>query len=247
MEKDLLGQPVASGLSPANEAFEQFWLIKPARAGDQPKSKARESYLKLLAGGVKPEVINDAARQWAEAVRKDGDEGKRFVPMAVTWLNQQRFDGYTVKTAEDRSAINAMAEAQGWKWNGDRYVKVADQPKPEPVFAPRRTFTVKDRATLFCPNDLPWYAALVERHEASDKKSSYYGKSLDGMRTGIWVQPDWHGPGRAISGLQLHQLNRPAVPQPPEDLGQPFASALPLEAYADALSVPDDEEVDFGA
>jgi hypothetical protein len=30
-------------------------------------------------------------------------------------------------------------------------------------------------------------------------------------------------------------------------LGQPFASALPLEAYADALSVPDDEEVDFGA
>ena len=245
MQKDLLGEPVPSGLSPANEMFEQFWLIKPGRAGDQPKSKARESWLKLLAGGVKAEVIIDAARQWAEAVRKDGDEGKRFVPMAVTWLNQQRFDGYAPTKPVDHTAANAAAEAFGWKWNGERYVKVADLTPRR--FTPARVFTVMDRATLFVSRETPFYEAMRERHERSDKKSSYYGKSFDQTKDGIWVSPEWYVPGRATERLQLHQLNAQAPEVIEGNASEPFASALPLEAYADALSVPDDEEVDFGA
>jgi hypothetical protein len=222
--------------------FEQFWLIKPSRAGDQPKSKARESWLKLLAGGVKPEVIIDAARQWAEAVRKDGDEGKRFVPMAVTWLNQQRFDGYAPVTPVDRDKLNATAEAFGWKWNGEKYVKVADLTPRS--FTPARTFSVTDKATLFVSRETQWYAAMAERHEASTKKESYYGQ-LDG-RPGIWIAPTWHVAGRATNGLRLHQLNAPAT-EVIEDQLPPYASALPLDAYEDALSVPDEEVVEFGA
>lgn len=250
MEKDLLDQVPPHDreqkLSPANEAFEQFWLLKPGRAGDQPKSKARESYLKLLAGGVKPEVINDAARQWAEAVRKDGDEGKRFVPMAVTWLNQQRFDGYAPVAPVNRDELTAKAAQLGWIWNGDKWVRDPDAPAQQPRrFTPARVFTVEDRATLFVPRETPFYESMRERHEHSDKKSSYYGKSFDQTKDGIWVSPEWYVPGRARERLQLHQLNVKAPEVIAED-STPYASALPLDAYADALSVPD-EEVDFGA
>ena len=233
-------------MSPANLAFEEFWKLKPGRAGDQPKSKARESWLKLLAGGVKAEVIIDAARQWAEAVRKDGDEGKRFVPMAVTWLNQQRFDGYAPTTPVDHAATNAAAEAFGWKWNGERYVKVADLTPRR--YGAARVFTVEDRATLFVSRETQWYAEMAERHEASDKKESFYGKSLDQERSGIWVAPHWYTQARPAGGLRFDQLRSPAREIIEADAALPFASALPLEAYEDALSVPDTEEgVDFGA
>jgi hypothetical protein len=103
-----------------------------------------------------------------------------------------------------------------------------------------------DRATLFVSRETPFYEAMRERHERSDKQSSYYGKSFDQTRDGIWVSPEWYVPGRATERLQLHQLNAQAPEVIADNASEPFASALPLEAYADALSVPD-EEVDFGA
>ena len=168
---------------------------------------------------MKPEVINDAARQWAEAVRKDGDEGKRFVPMAVTWLNQQRFDGYAPVTPVDREALNAKAEAFGWKWNGEKYVKVADvEPRP---FTPARVFSVVDRATLFVSRETPFYEAMVERHEP-DKEGILLRPAR--RSPGIWIAPTWHVPGRATERLQLHQLNAQAT-EVIEDQPAPYASA----------------------
>lgn len=259
MEKDLLGEPLAPAssdkssdiaLSPANSAFEEFWQTKPKREGDNPKAKARELFLKLVAAGVKIDTILGATRQWAELVRKEGDEGKRFVPMAVTWLNQQRFDGYVPLNPIKTEEIAAQAALLGWQWDGEKWVRDPDAPPPEPRrFTPARAFTVEDRATLFVSRETPFYAGMVERHEASDKKNSYYGKSLDRERDGIWVTPDWYVPGRVTGRLQMHQLMPPAKEITSPDFSQPFASALPpehhpidmdgppLEAYADALSM----------
>jgi hypothetical protein len=77
-------------LSPcATDLFEDFWLVYPRREGSNPKKPASDRFLRLVAKGHDPHKLIDAARDFA----KEHPSPTRFVPQAVTWLNQERFEG----------------------------------------------------------------------------------------------------------------------------------------------------------
>lgn len=67
--------------------FAEFWLAYPSREGSNPKKPASERFNRLVAKGHDPEAIIAAARQLAD----EHPTPTRFVPQAVTWLNQERF------------------------------------------------------------------------------------------------------------------------------------------------------------
>lgn len=67
--------------------FAEFWLAYPSREGSNPKKPASERFNRLVAKGHDPEAIIAAARQLAG----EHPTPTRFVPQAVTWLNQERF------------------------------------------------------------------------------------------------------------------------------------------------------------
>ena len=113
--------------SKTEEFFEMFWKAKPKRLGSNPKDKARERFLRLVVHGQDPEKIISAAHKWkAEAVRL-GKEETEYIPMAVTWLNQTRFNDYGGEGVDGpvgptQAELEAKANAKGWHWNGERWV-----------------------------------------------------------------------------------------------------------------------------
>ena len=107
-----------------NEHFERFWLLKPKRRGSNPKDQARIKFARAVAGGCDPQKIISAAQQWANDERENGKDGTEFVAMAVTWLNQRRFNDYPDGPVSDIQLENERkANAKGWFWNGERWEK----------------------------------------------------------------------------------------------------------------------------
>ena len=72
-----------------------------------PKAKARAVFVAAVERGVPADNIIDAAAKFAERCveqAKAGDLEPRFVPMAVSWLNQERW-------ADDQGGPNVFAQA----------------------------------------------------------------------------------------------------------------------------------------
>lgn len=88
-----------------------------------------------------------------------------------------------------------------------------------------------NRGVLFVSCETLGYAELAARHEAGDKNWSYYGKSDDQTRSGIWVPVDWWEDLKAAPKTKLVLDDRP--PAKPED-------ALSQDG------APSDDEVIFG-
>jgi len=78
-------RPVAQ---PEYDAFEMFWQAYPKRSGENPKKPAREKFERAVAKGVDPEDIIAGARRYA---RQSIDTEPQYIPMAKTWLNQERW------------------------------------------------------------------------------------------------------------------------------------------------------------
>jgi hypothetical protein len=75
------------------KAFEEFWGAYPKRDGASPKAPARKSFFAAVKRGVEPAEIIEGARRCAT---KESDKiGTKFIPQAVTWLNQSRWGDYT--------------------------------------------------------------------------------------------------------------------------------------------------------
>jgi hypothetical protein len=72
--------------------FEEFWEVYPKRLGPNPKAPARKSFLRFCKSGVDPALIIAGAR--ACAAKERDKVGTPYIPQAVTWLNQQRWDDY---------------------------------------------------------------------------------------------------------------------------------------------------------
>jgi hypothetical protein len=73
---------------------EQFWPVYPKRIGGNPKKPARKAFIKAARALSDVHKILDAVKVFAAGcaqriARKPGDA--KFIPMAVTWLNQERF------------------------------------------------------------------------------------------------------------------------------------------------------------
>lgn len=72
--------------APQRDFFAEFWLAYPRREGPNPKKPAKLAFERAVARGMDPERLIEAAR----ALRKEHPVPTRFVPQAVTWLNQDR-------------------------------------------------------------------------------------------------------------------------------------------------------------
>ena len=97
--------------------FEDFWLAKPRRKGSNPKEPARIKFLRAIANGTDAQLIIGAARAWTKQHKDDGNEGTEFVPMAVTWLNQKRFNDYAPIKASNIQAWDSIAAKHGYIWD----------------------------------------------------------------------------------------------------------------------------------
>lgn len=90
------------------DLFERFWLAYPSREGADPKKPAAKAFNAAVSRGADPEAIISAAK--AHAVQMAGKDA-RFVPQAVTWLNQDRWqDG---KPKIDTEPIQAVFIERG--------------------------------------------------------------------------------------------------------------------------------------
>jgi len=103
------------------EAFEVFWKVKPKREGPNPKKDAKLKFVRLVAKGHDPQTIISAAKAWAVA----DDKATRFVPMAITWLNQERFSEYQTASKVPNTPDRMQARGQWWVWNGEKWVTEA--------------------------------------------------------------------------------------------------------------------------
>ena len=69
--------------------FDTFWSVYPKRLGSNPRKPAEEKFARLVKSGIAPATLVRAAMQFA--VQEKRSIGTPFIPMASTWLNQQRF------------------------------------------------------------------------------------------------------------------------------------------------------------
>ncbi len=70
-------------------AFEGFWVAYPKRQGDNPKWKAFLNWQQAIKK-IDPQKLVIAAADYADKRAKD--VGTSFIPMASTWLFQQRWE-----------------------------------------------------------------------------------------------------------------------------------------------------------
>lgn len=73
----------------AQSAFEDFWKVYPRRDGPNPRKPAKLSFDRAVKAGADPQMIIAAAKQFA--ITESKNIGSRFMPQAVTWLNQERW------------------------------------------------------------------------------------------------------------------------------------------------------------
>ena len=73
------------------EPFQFFWRTYPSRKPhSNPRKTALKSFNAALARGNAADDINRGAENFAEHARREGGDPK-FIPMAATWLNQERW------------------------------------------------------------------------------------------------------------------------------------------------------------
>lgn len=83
------------------EIFEKFWSVYPRRDGANPKQPAALAFDRAVARGAEPDAIIEGAKRLAAYhLGKDA----KFVPQAVTWLNQGRWQDESAKP--DTEPIN---------------------------------------------------------------------------------------------------------------------------------------------
>lgn len=80
----------------AEEYFEEFWVVYPRREGANPKAPAKKLFLAAVKAGDDPQAIIDGARRCAE---RDKDKiGTPYIPQAVKWLRDKRWQDYATAT-----------------------------------------------------------------------------------------------------------------------------------------------------
>lgn len=107
---------------PDASRFDEFWLTYPRRDGPNPRKPAEERFNSLVKTGVDPQTMIDAARELCEAERKRGNIGTRFIPQAITWLNQQRWSDHAAVAmmqlleASERASSKVHVKADTPQW-----------------------------------------------------------------------------------------------------------------------------------
>lgn len=91
--------------SGVREAFQRFKAAYPRREGSNPWQPAEKKFTALVKSGVDPEQIIAGAKKLAAEEAARGNVGSKFIPQAITWLNQQRYaDAATSETLDETAA-----------------------------------------------------------------------------------------------------------------------------------------------
>lgn len=77
--------------------FDEFWKAYPRRKGDNPRRTAEAKFNALVKTGLDPQMLIAAIRHYA--TDKADKIGTEFIPMASTWLNQQRWTDHAAVAA----------------------------------------------------------------------------------------------------------------------------------------------------
>lgn len=89
----------------ANDDFDRFKAVYPRRDGSNPWQPAEKKFKALVKTGVDPETMIRAATELAREEGARGNIGTKFIPQALTWLNQQRFHDYAAQSFSSSSEI----------------------------------------------------------------------------------------------------------------------------------------------
>lgn len=93
----------------ASDAFERFKRAYPRRDGANPWQPAEKKFMALVKTGVDPEAMISAAVALSREEAARGNVGTKYIPQAITWLNQQRF--------QDIAAASFAAEPPQVDWD----------------------------------------------------------------------------------------------------------------------------------
>ena len=151
--------------SRASELFQDFWKAFPKRDGDNPRAKAQAKFTKLVEAGTSPAMLIAAACRCAEQNR---ETEPRYIPMAITWLNEQRWDD-----AKPQPELPTIKPGQP-EWDAwERYYR--EHKKPEPLAMQRVRAGQQQAMTV--PAKLPEqadasYAAAIELKHRLDRRAS---------------------------------------------------------------------------
>jgi hypothetical protein len=99
----------------SSEAFSRFKAAYPRRDGANPWQPAEKKFKALVKTGVDPEVMIAAASSLAREEAARGNIGTKFIPQAITWLNQQRFQDYAVGAFDDHAELDWDAVLTSYK------------------------------------------------------------------------------------------------------------------------------------
>lgn len=107
----------------ADERFAEFWLAYPRRDGPNPRKPAEQRFSSLVKAGVDPRMMIEAAKKLAVDEAARGNVGTRFIPQAVTWLNQQRWADHAAVAAQQQaeaaehlaSQVHVKADTPQWR------------------------------------------------------------------------------------------------------------------------------------
>lgn len=83
--------------------------------------------MRAVASGVDPEKIISAAQEWTQQEKENGKLGTEYVAMAVTWLNQKRYEDFKPRSSNDFKWHDEVAAKHGYQWNGERYVRLENE------------------------------------------------------------------------------------------------------------------------
>jgi hypothetical protein len=88
--------------------FDEFWAAYPRRDGPNPRKPAEQRFASLVKSGLDPGMMIEAAQKLAADETARGNVGTRFIPQAVTWLNQQRWADHSavVELQQQQAAAN---------------------------------------------------------------------------------------------------------------------------------------------
>lgn len=108
LEKEkTIGRSQARRAPIVDKDFQEFWKSYPKRDGANPKAPARKLFLAAVKAGTEPAVIVAGAQACA---LKDREKiGTPFIPQAVKWLRDRRWEDY------GGPALSSTGPPPGWK------------------------------------------------------------------------------------------------------------------------------------
>lgn len=104
----------------SSDAFKRFKAAFPRRDGANPWLPAEKKFNALVKTGVDPEAMIRAATELAREEGARGNIGTKFIPQAITWLNQQRFQDYAAASfasSVDDGLIEVLGEDELAAWD----------------------------------------------------------------------------------------------------------------------------------